>query len=201
MGIRCTIWKIIIGIGIFCLKCESTASPPPFPEGVDAIALSPDGQIVAAAGRGLKYGIKVWSVSKRFSYLGVPNGEWQHLGFLPDGQMLHGLTRGAMHAWEVTTGKQKLIHRGGLEPYFAFTVAPDWKRIGQVTVPQSSNSEYELRIQNIGKVALLIPNAEPNSSLRFSPDGQMLASVGIVQQTNELTTGWVKTLSGAKTCI
>jgi WD40 repeat protein len=185
---------IAIGIGTltFSPLSSSFATSPPYAM-VTALALSPDGQVVAVstkAWRGDR--IKVWNVQQHFSYPGVPDAQADHLGFSSDGQFLNAVTDREVGLWELSTGKRQHSEPSGADHFNLSVVSPDWQQLAQVAGPYFGKPPYELEVKRAGKVLWRVPAVEPGSALAFSPDGQRLVCVGSIRLSSELPATWSK---------
>jgi WD40 repeat protein len=154
-------------------------------DGVDSVAFSPDGQLLASASRS----VKLWDpVSGR--ELATLQGQHPtavaRLAFSPDGKRLASANRGARHAqggcdpmvavlWDVTTGQPLhtlTIHTGGDA---SVALSPDGTRLA------SAGSDNIVRVWDIAgdRVLVTLPGHTGEvhtNGLAFSPDGTRLAS-------------------------
>jgi len=140
-----------------------------------AVALSPDGNLLALAGT--NHGISVWDISKRtmFRDWNTESPIWS-LNFAPDGQALlsSGWTSDVM-LWPVNgTLAPKSFRAGDLHVWSA-VFSPDGGTIA------TTSSDQTLRLWNAGSLSLNSVKCGHESEIwcaAFSPDGQWLATGG-----------------------
>jgi len=150
-----------------------------FPHGVDALAFSPDGKILATGtypSTAGKDAVTLWDVAsgKELCRLGdnAPFG-CSSLAFSPDGKTLvsNGSPEQSIFLWDVATRKVRLTIKvprgvGGL-----LAVSPDSKTLAA----NGDGPPVRLYDMETGKEKLVLERFFKPIALVFSPDGKMLA--------------------------
>jgi sugar lactone lactonase YvrE len=151
----------------------------PGSEGVDAVAFSPDGQLLAAAD--LNGSTYLWNVATRSRSHPATLAEPGDLGvdavaFSPDGQLLAAADwNGSTYLWDVATQSHIATftdpHRGDV---YSVAFSPD----GQVlAVADKNGSVYLWDVATQHHIATLTdPGGKSVDTVAFSPDGQVLAT-------------------------
>jgi RNA polymerase sigma factor (sigma-70 family) len=103
------LWDLQQGteVGRFAGPRLKRSNVGPEPDAVQALAFSPDGQVLASAAR--THAICLWDVVARKELRQVTGDDWgaRSLQFLPDGKtLLAAGLRGGVRQWDVTSGKE-----------------------------------------------------------------------------------------------
>lgn len=141
---------------------------------VYALALSPDGTVLASAG--VDNAIKLWNPSD-----GAPLGEMKtrgtyssSLAFFPDGKKLVSAdSDGRVRIWDPASGETVLALTGHGDPALAVTVFPDGERLA------SGGADGTVRLwRTTSRRPVRITRAHPGyvTAIAVSPDGSLLAS-------------------------
>ena len=165
------LWDVATGT----LRKTLINSPASF---VNNLRFSPDGQTLASVGGG---GIQLWDVSTgtlRRTFTGHPN--WvASAGFSPDGQTLANADGDDIQLWDVVTGTIQCTLAGNTWG----TTGMNFSLDGEVLASQAMNGIIRLWDVSTGTLLNTLPGISrsfvqdgQSESLRFSPDGQTLAS-------------------------
>jgi eukaryotic-like serine/threonine-protein kinase len=154
----------------------------PFPDadGLTGLAVSPDGKVVATAGRRLDLPgtVRLWE-ARTGRDLGTLTG---HAGtvaavtFSPDGRRL--VTGGQDHTariWDAATGREMQVLRGHESPVLAVGFSPDGRRV------VSGSGDGTMKIWDAGsgrETHALQGHTQGVTCAVFSPDGRRVASGG-----------------------
>ncbi|GAA2364433.1 hypothetical protein GCM10010404_18370 [Nonomuraea africana] len=128
------------------------------------VALSPDGQVLAATGPG---GLRLWSLPEGKQVKGPFNTLRQSLAFTPDGRRLFA----GQDVIDLSTGK--VTETGGRDS-FATAFSPDSRRAAFVI-----DADFFLvwKLSDWPKQAVRRSSGY-GTSIRFSPDGKLIAMTG-----------------------
>jgi RNA polymerase sigma factor (sigma-70 family) len=171
-----------------------------YPDVLNAVALSPDGKILAAAG-GIGPGVILWDLEARKERVRLrPAHKFPALNvncaaFSPDGQTLAtGDNKKFISLWDVATGKEKAVARGHTVWLYAVAFSPDGKTLASAggmdslaevrvqsfnDIPKESFEWGEVMVWDLttGKARRFYQGKVGRvMSVAFSPDGQTLAS-------------------------
>lgn len=145
-----------------------------------AIAISPNGQLVATGGYDQQ--IKLWDVAsgKQLKSIEGHNGPVYDLAFRPDGAVLASCSGDrTVKLWDVASGERRETLKDSNKELYTVAFSPDGTRL------VSAGVDNRIRVWQIGKQVaegenpLLVSQfAHPSSILRvvFSADGQLLVS-------------------------
>lgn len=142
---------------------------------VEAIALDPDGQLLATADRGGT--LTLWNVAGRRKVRGWSTGgqRVRALAFSPDGtRVATGDCEGQLQVWRVADGSLEhgwAAHRG---PVLTIAFSPDGSRLA------SGGTDWRARLWELGRPEPVAErrHVEWVNALAFSSDGSQLATTG-----------------------
>jgi WD40 repeat protein len=154
---------------------ESTPGEP-MGQPVQAVAFSPDGKMIAWAGR--RICLFDTATRKELRRLGKEGEPVLSIAFSPDGKVLAAGNRaGWLRLYEVATGQELRLIAGGYPGIVCLSFSPDGKAIalahersGKITVWETGTGK---RLQHIGVAGYYRIEVK---SLAFSPDGERLAT-------------------------
>jgi WD40 repeat protein len=157
-----------------------------------AIALSPDGKVLAVGEAGGEdHPVRLWDLANNKELTPLQLGRQRvvtKLVFAPDGKQLAGISGGQVRLWDVTTGKRTRLYEGHDNQVLAVAFSFDGQKLatagGDGTVRLwETTSEEELK-----KFTL---NDNQFTALAFAPDGKTLiaGSTANTVQVWDLTTG------------
>jgi RNA polymerase sigma factor (sigma-70 family) len=138
-----------------------------------AVALSPDGKLLASADRE----VRLWDVATGKQLRSLPQAA-RHLAFAPDGRTLYAASDAAIRVWDALTGEERSPlpgHRGALS---AVRCAPD----GRLIV--TAGRDGTIRGWDLAGKELLHLSGQAESGVAFRPDGKLMA-VGCVDPSTE----------------
>jgi hypothetical protein len=175
------------------LDSESGAAP-------DGVVFSPDGQ---CAGTASAAGIKVWQVESGkllFTLDGPQEKSCRWLRFSPDGVCLLAADTNAVTVWDWTTGKKLRAVDGFQGKLTGADLSADGKRLATAAGEPMANRDKPEERPGSGKVQVWEVQtgrelfALPGitnwvHSVRFSPDGHYLATVGLELKLWDAKTG------------
>jgi WD40 repeat protein len=149
-----------------------------FPGRATAVAFSPDGRHLAAAG--LASGIHFWEVISANKVapiaLDVPIGRARQLKFSPDGRSLAIATSldGAIHIWDLANRRERMVLNHS-SPVMSMAFSPDGRSLAATGI----RNDWSIVIWNLqtgARSSLPGSGRGPVAALAFSPDGALLAS-------------------------
>lgn len=163
-------------------------------ESVAALALNPDGSLLASGHDG--GAVKLWDVTtgKLAANLDRYKGQVWAVAFSPDGKLLAaGGGETTARIWDVATRKLRVELSGGDEPFAAFAFAKDGS---VVATGNGMNDTITLWDLKTGKVKTQWKVGGDNvSAVALSPDGRLLAAgggfgFGMVDKKDRTLTLW-----------
>jgi serine/threonine protein kinase/WD40 repeat protein len=143
-------------------------------ERISAIALSPDGKILATGVP--NRGLKLWQTETGTLMTSFPGdgGSFYGLAFAPDGKWLAGVRSGDrfVKLWEVATGKERTLSTGSHQPT-CVTFSPD----GKTLAVAGMWLKHELMLWDMETEKLRTVKVGPETiyALAFAPDSRTIA--------------------------
>jgi WD40 repeat protein len=159
--------------------------------GVSAVAISPDGKLVASAGET----VRVWEATGKPVRSHPVSAA--ALAISPDGKTLATAGRDrVIHLWDLETGKEKTPLKGHKHGLLAVAFSPDGKYLAsgdvQATVRIWDAAEgKELQVMDVKSIAEAL-------SLAFSPDNKTLACAGAWNDSSFLPPGATLNIQGVE---
>jgi formylglycine-generating enzyme required for sulfatase activity/WD40 repeat protein len=147
---------------------------------ISAVAFSPDGSLLAAAGRG---GVKTWDAETGKPSLSLDDASLakHHLVFSPDGKRLAASDDGRndfadalCQIWDLSTGKPVLRLKGGGN---SLSFSPDSRFLAGADAGFLDGGETTLWDAITGQVKQVYRGM--GDGVAFSPDGKQLAMTGV----------------------
>jgi WD40 repeat protein len=147
---------------------------------VRALAFSPDGKLLAAAGGNpAQFGeIKLWDIAER-KELRTIRGHRDNIfaiAFSPDGKMLATCSYDRMiKLWDASTGKEIKNLKDHTDAVFSIAFSPDGKRLA------SASADRTVKIWDVAtgeRLYTLGDALDAVNSVAFAPDGKRLAGAG-----------------------
>ena len=173
---------------------------------LSAMALSPDGALLASSGGWSDHTVRLWDVSRQ-SQVAALRGHMQGVSavsFSPDGGLLaSGSWDGTIRLWDAATKSQVAALRGHTQVVSAVSFSPDGGFLA------SGSREGTIRLWDVGtreQMGLLDRHTDDVLSVSFSPDGAILASAGdyedqTVKLWNVATQELIATLEGHENAV
>jgi WD40 repeat protein len=147
---------------------------------VRAVAFSPDGKLIAAAGGDpARFGeIKIWSVAER-KELRSMRGHRDNIfavAFSPDGAKLATCSYDRLiKIWDVATGEEIKTLKDHTDAVFAVAFSPDGKRLA------SASADRTVKIWEVAsgqRIYTLSDSLDAVNTIAFHPSGRWLAGAG-----------------------
>lgn len=169
-GDEAFVWDVETGKELFHCTHETPAAGGPG-SWIQDVALSPDGDHMATAGRDGT--ARVWSLTSGQEVVRLKHAaKVEAVAFSPDGTTISTASfDGTARLWELPSGRERLraVHPGGVE---VLSVAPDASSVasggmdGSVTVWNMSSGDQRARMVHSDEVRVV----------GFSPDGNLIAT-------------------------
>jgi WD40 repeat protein len=181
------VWDPRTGRRLRTLAGHKTADPGNLYAEVYALAFSPDGKLLASAGRDKL--VLVWDLEtgKPPRRLAGHEDTVGSLAFSPDGKTLAGGGDDkTVRLWDPATGRLRATFRGHRDRVNALAFSPDGKTLASASsawsrirgrIPRATPDKCEVRLQDAatGKLVWRFAAQGRVSSLAFSPDGAKVA--------------------------
>jgi WD40 repeat protein/serine/threonine protein kinase len=152
-----------------------------FANSIFQVAFSPNGKLLAAAGREVEAGrppaAKVWDVAnhKMVKLLAGHTDTVLGVAFAPDGKTIATCSAdNSIKFWDTTTWREILPSLWHKDNVISIAFSSDGRRLA------SASTDGTIKIWNVStrrEVASLSFDVRPGTYIIFSPDGQMLASL------------------------
>jgi WD40 repeat protein/serine/threonine protein kinase len=181
---------------------EASGGREPF--GFFAVAFSPDGQTIAAAGGDER--LRLWSTAggPARHVLRGQKGRVRALAFSPDGSRLaSGGDDQSVWLWDVAAGTVVTILRGHTAPIRGLAFSPDGARLASVSGGHGTAGHYlssEIKLWDVPtgqEVLTLRQRTAFATDIAFSPDGRRLATA----DSDSLVTLWEATEPAPKVAL
>ncbi len=152
----------------------------PFSWIITALAISPDGQRLAAASNNT--GIQIWDLSERRLLQTIPNkSSWFQLVYSPDSKTLAwygrspqpGTESRGIQIWDVAAGRLRSQIAAERQSYLAFS--PDGRRLASTGWDRTIKL-WDLKTNTLVKT--MTGHTDQVMSVAFSPDGSTIVSGG-----------------------
>jgi serine/threonine protein kinase/WD40 repeat protein len=148
------------------------------PGGISALALSPDGRMVASCGSITRWDIQLWDADNgkpMSAPLKGHQGFVSYLGFSPDAKTLvsAGWEDGWLGIWDISRRRQRAVLQGHHGSVYAAAFSPDGVTLA------TCGSDDAVRLWNFAllrEVTVLQGHRGPVNGVAFSADGRWLAS-------------------------
>jgi WD40 repeat protein len=153
---------------------EPLANFADIPDGVLTVAVSPDGKLLASAGKDKAVTLRSVETQEIVRKLEGHGGAIANIAFSPDGELLAvALYGGGIQLWNVKTGQKHRYLKAHAKATRRVKFSPDGKRLA------SASEDKTAKLWDIATRKLLFTTSEqalPLSDVAFSPDGTRLVT-------------------------
>ncbi|HTU22763.1 MAG TPA: WD40 repeat domain-containing protein [Gemmataceae bacterium] len=150
-------------------------------DGVDLVAFSPDGKILAAATANGERSLRLWDVGtgKALHRLSEGSMPWLGIAFSPDGKILAALCGEEIRLWDVASGAYLGVAARHKNSLSTFAFSPDGNKIAAADAGMAGGKDFKIYLWNLDSGELLRVFDGHRFSVQqiaFTADGKTLLS-------------------------